>query len=280
MMNAILDRFEGNLFAALVTIAILVWVGSKAVAGRQNLRVWGWRIALIAFALYFVEAFATKEAGESELFLSSGLIALVIGGLALGTSWIVLSIATFLLHELRGIVPSLFRLRREADERRRREAERLCARDEERRNAEEREKRELEKQRLQLAKVETEKVDKKRREDARLRCQMLYDRHQVALAHHFSRERLHEYFQTFLTDTHPPDQVEERARLLEQLLHQALEVASRNGQKFHSLGEIANYFRDRREDLVRAGYPEDVRDSLDTDIAEQEQTAIREFLKP
>ena len=119
----------------------------------------------------------------------------------------------------------------------------------------------------------------RRRDDARLRCLMLYDQHSTALEGRFPRERLHEYFEQYMADSLEPEVVEERAQTLGSLIDECLaQEKPRQRNEFQSLAELAAFFQTQREETTQLPYDDEVKESLLTNINIQEEQTIRRFL--
>ena len=119
----------------------------------------------------------------------------------------------------------------------------------------------------------------RRRDDARMRCLMLYDRHSTALSEKFPRERLQEYFSHFMSDSSPPEIVEERARTLIALIDEwVAQDRTRQRKEFRTLEELAAFFQKQRDEVDGLSYDTDIKDSFLTNINIQEEQAVRRFL--
>jgi len=91
---------EGDACSLLCLIAILAFIGSRMVEAKPATRQWGWRFAagsFVGYALYTGVAMQPDDVGE---WLRIVLRAVLAGGLALGPSWICLSIVTFVAGAL------------------------------------------------------------------------------------------------------------------------------------------------------------------------------------
>ncbi|MFN0196053.1 MAG: hypothetical protein ACKVT0_04865, partial [Planctomycetaceae bacterium] len=104
------------------------------------------------------------------------------------------------------------------------------------------------------------KTDQQRRDDARLECQLYYDRHADRFKLKFPRERLQEYFAAYMTDAHPTEAVDQRARLLLEMLREQLQGQPGGAVAFGSLADIATHFSTQRVELETLPYDEETRD--------------------
>lgn len=66
--------------------------------------------------------------------------------------------------------------------------------------------------------IAEQRIAARRRESARLRLQLFYDRHRWELKDYLPESQLQMYFATFITNTLDPEDYEERVGLLEQML--------------------------------------------------------------
>jgi len=276
-MEAIRILSEGNFLALCIVILVLYWVGQQAVARLESARAWGWRLALATFSLYLVSAVLLHGISDAEQLASSCSHALLAGGLALGTSWIVLAISQFAWRELIGTpIRSIQRAR----EQRQRDAERERASERSRLAQRERETREIEERQQKLTADEQKQISNQRRQDARFACEWLYDRHRVSLADKFPQRRLDEYFQRYLGDNHPPEEVERRAEQLQAMLRELLDHET-NGRKprFDSIAELNADFDRQRQDLLGSPMDGERVSNLLAYLERERERAIREFNK-
>ncbi len=145
---------------------------------------------------------------------------------------------------------------------------------------------ELEVARLQTSqdaeriKSETEQQRKNQyqREEIRLSCQLLYDQHAVELQDRFPQQRLDDYFEQYLSDSFPIEIVQQRGRLLKEMIESSLEQSGGNKQKFSSLSEITAYFQERRQEIKSLDYDEQTEQSFLSSLSQQEERITREFL--
>lgn len=86
----------------------------------------------------------------------------------------------------------------------------------------------------------------RRREDARLRCEMHYRRHAVELRERFPEQAFDEFVSQYMGDTFSADQVEARARDLIGMIDDHVKV-TKPAKKFESLDDVANWFVEEKE---------------------------------
>ena len=215
----------------------------------------------------FFEAFCPSNADEWIQIVFHGLLA---AGLAQTVSSMLLSAVAFALHGIRALPKvSAFRSRRNTsrqNEATQRSYEQVLRQEEERRAREN-------------YKAEKKADASRRRDDARMRCFMLYDRHSTTLAERFPRERLQEYFNHYMSDSSPPEVVEERARMLAALIDEwVAQDKTRQKKEFRTLEELAAFFQKQRDEVAGLSYDTDIKDSFLTNINIQEEQAVRRFL--
>ena len=272
-MTTLLEMLDqGDTFSLVVLIAILALVGSRMTEDHPVVHSWGRRLAAGAFVAYGLYAGLALQPAGAQDWLHVAFRGLLAAGLALGLSWIWLSVVAFAMRYVLALARAS-PLPRRNGARRRHEAQELSHEEALLQQAERcaREKREA------AQKAE----DSRRRDDARLRCLMLYDRHSTALASRFPRERLQEYFDRYMANSSPPEIVEERARTLVALIDEwVAQDKSRQKREFQSLEELAAFFQKQRDEVVRLSYENDVKESFLTNINIQEDQALRRFLSP
>jgi hypothetical protein len=128
--------------------------------------------------------------------------------------------------------------RQAAEARRREEAER------QRRDREDWERAAPERERQARAEAEAER----RRCDARAACEYLYHLLAPEIGARFTRAMFDDWLRKYLTDGHPPEVVEERARQLQTLLQQHLAKVERP-PTFKTLSELAAWFDRQKRDI-------------------------------
>lgn len=99
-----------------------------------------------------------------------------------------------------------------------------------------------------------ERRDRRRREDARSRCEALYHRHAPEIGARFTRYSFDDYARKYMGDGRDPDEVEERAAQLQAIILDHLERV-RPAPTFRSLGDIAAWFEEQKRQL--AALPDD-----------------------
>lgn len=234
--------------------------------------------------LYGLGVLAPELRSASPEVSLEGLFAAAMNGIAIGSAAYFSMALVCLVYEHVGKPPLqiLNRWRRQATaelSRQQQEHRRVQEQEDWNRSAPDRERAQRETEDRRTREQQQATSDRHRRENARLRCLMLYDRHATELATRFSRERLETYFATYLTDQHLPEAVEERGKLLERLIEDAAGGnVSKNAPQ--TLDEIAGYFRKRRDEIQALPFDVDVKDTFLSLLNTQEEDAIRRFFQP
>lgn len=289
---------DGDLCSVVFLICLLIPVGRMFIAHDSRLANWGLRVAAGTAILFAGATLMEEGISEAGPLVRVVVRSLAAGALILGPTWIVLSVVAFVHAQYQRLANSArsqaaVRKRererereekqREANEReqqRKRDADWERTRPERERAAEEAaERTRLESERKQQE-VQLRLSDRMRREDAKLQCVLVYDRNAAALAKPFPRERLDQYFAAYMSETHPADAVETRAKQLIAMLEElATEHGHRSKAKFQSLADVAAYFHQQREQIQSLPYGPDVVESLVVLLNQHEDAAIANFLR-
>ena len=257
-----------DFFTLACLIAILTSVGTNM--ANPDVRQWGKRAAAVAYVLFCVYASCMLNPADAQDCLHIAFRGLFAAGLAMGLTWIILAIGIFAFQYLRTAAKTSWFSDATAA-RRQSEAERLSRQEASRQQAEN-----MERERRDNV---TRADAARRRDDARMRCLMLYDRHSTALAERFPRERLQEYFNQYMSDKSSPEVVEERARTLIALIDEwVAQDKTRQKKEFRNLEELAAFFQKQRDEVAGLSYETDIKDSFITNINIQEEQAVRRFL--
>lgn len=267
----------------LILLAVLGWLGRLLVQSLERLKRRERFVYRAACTLGVLSGLVTLGSGvrNDEVPDAEGLLGLLfqagLTGLFLAFGWYLVVALLLFAWEYAAAVPfrvlaRLSRAYRQSADRRRHEEQ--SGQEARRRAAEQ--ARNAERQQRERSFLQS---DQRRRDDARLECQLFYDRHANRLQEKFPRERLHEYFAAYLTDGHPVEAVEQRARLLLEMFQECLDGQPVGATAFPSLAEIASHFRQRRAELKALPYDQETRDSLLVAVNQQEEAAIQEFLR-
>ncbi len=266
----------------LIGVALVLnYVGQSAVSHHPQIKKLGYGISLLAFASYaLIEIFHFGIQGAEGLF-SIVFRGLIIAGMMLGTTWIIMSIITFLFSPVDNIKKFFQESRMRSQQKKER-----AKREEENQQQKKRDQQEWEqmaperecRQKKQQATAKKQTNEQHKREEIRLSCQLLYDQHAIELQDRFPRERLNEYFNQYLSDRFSVKIVEQRGLLLKEMIESSLEQVKGNRQKYSSLNEIASYFRKQKQEIESLDYDVSTRQSFLSSLNHQEDRAIREFL--
>lgn len=274
---------DANVFFLLCLLLVLSWIGASAINGRPHLASIARQFSFCVLLGYLGYRGYTHRPKGPEMLLVIVLRGLIAAGYALVVCWIILpvlaTIRDFLAHSVSGASrfnrpnPSYHREPERRPEVRPVVAtppmsESQRAAEAARIEAENRRTEELNQQRL---------VASKRREEARLRMELLYERHARELSAIFPRERFDAFIKKYLNDEVGVDSVEEREKLLRETINDALGTTS--DIKFGSIQELAAYFQQRREEIQAMPFSDDVRDAYLVQLNKQEDAALRKFLR-
>ncbi len=272
----------------ILLLVVLLILGSRLAQGELRLRLLGKRIALGSFFLFVVLSAYEWQPGTADEWVAILLRSLVFAGIVLGAVWTVSPVLAFVGGVLvrpvikPGHEQKEHRSQRAAEVRQRRleESEQKKRDAEWHRNAPQRERDRLAVEAQARTEADRSASDKHRREEARLSCLLLRDQFSTELANRFTRERLDEYFATYMTDTHSPEEVEARAAQLRSMIEQALAASGAAPKKqFRTLIEIAEYFQTLREDTAKSNYDSDIVESIIARYHTQESKAVADFFK-
>jgi len=269
-MNLFRILIEDDGFTLLCLIAILTIIGSKMTSECFNVRWWGWRAAAVTYVLFACYAVCVLKPTSAADLVHIAFRGLFAAGLTLGLFWILIPLIG-VVHRAVLSVAQATAARPTVSTRQQSEAEQRL-RDETLRQQADRNARENHEA--------ARKIDAgHRRDEARMRCLMLYDRHGELLADQFPRERLQEYFDHYMSDSSAAEIVEQRAQTLTSMIDNwVAQSKSRQKKQFESLGELAAFYQRQREEVTPLPYDPDVKDSLLCNINIQEEQAIQRFL--
>lgn len=148
----------------------------------------------------------------------------------------------------------------------------------ERKNAE-RELREREARRLEAEEAARVQAAEVRREAAAWECQLLYDRHAVALRDLLPRERFEVLVAQSLPSSIAAELIDSRAGQVRELIQELLAETRRGKQTFRSLVEIAEHFEERRRQIDESAFDIRTKNSLKAATFNQEDITIQEFTR-
>lgn len=274
------DPIDGSTF---VLLAVLYFLGARLVQSEAKLERFGKRIALTAFFLFVAILTAELKPSTADEWVMILLRSLLLAGIVLGAAWTISPVLAFAYTYTFGAVFQTMgdwsrTARRRAEQRKaEREQRKTNAAWEKGRPRREREARDA------VLRAESEArlkgTAQKRCEDARLRSELLYERHSQQLTAHFPRERFEQFLQRYMHDNLAPDEVEQREQWLKEAIRESIGAENSQTPKFRSVVDIAAYFESRRQELEQLPHGEDVVDHYRVQINKQEDDVLRKFLK-
>jgi len=235
---------EGDACSLLCLLGVLAFVGAKMADASPVVYQWGWRLAAGAFVGYGLYAGLTFRPLDAEAWLRVVVRGLLAAGLALGPSWVVLSVLVFAGRSLHALVgprtgasATAANRRRERDQRRLQdEALRQHAQQEADRRA----------QQLQQAVAQAEAS--RRRTDARAAVELEYTRLCSRLGSIFTRDMLKAYFDTYMSDAYPPEDVERRGQELVATLQERL-AEKEHTEERTSLEQLDSWYQAEKQQI-------------------------------
>lgn len=142
----------------------------------------------------------------------------------------------------------------------------------------EREQREREEQLRQGEQLLHEAASAQRkRMDIRFACESLYDRHRNLLLEKFPEARLSDYLKNYLGDDQPLPAVEQRAAQLQSMLQEFVDQDGSRRPRFKSVAEIREHFYQERLRVDDSEMDQDLKETVLSDLARDEELAIRDF---
>jgi len=252
-MNSFLDLVrEPDPCPAVVLAVLLYFLGGLMVQGRPRVYAWGARLAalvFLAYAAYSIASFSPATAGD---YLLIALRALLASALALGCGWMLLSLVVFVYDHSLG--PLLWHVRIFRERTRIRAAQRRLEREEAEaywreqqayeREAPQRARQQQEAQR----RANEEAAAQKRRDDARSQCVLLYSLYAPEIGKRMPQSVLDNFIGAYLGDNRSPEEVEQRARLLQETIHQHRERVE-PPPKFKTLEDIVRWFEEQKRQI-------------------------------
>lgn len=260
---------SGDLCSLISLAALLFFFGNAVLRLRPDWRSTTLRIAAFSFVVLLV--FTVSKAGiqDPALLIQACIRSAVCAVLVMGLAAIFLPLGELLFQGIFGWPWRYFQQRR---------FRRLQAAHEKWRQSQSEWQQQAERrERALMAPIlARQQTDQKRREEARFACQMLYDRYRARIETKFSPMQLQAHFEKYLPDTLSPEEVERRAAQLKELILELAESDGRNRPRFKSLIDLHEYYHRQQQAVLNSPYPEDVKQSLISDLAREEAKAIRE----
>jgi len=224
--------------------AIILTVGSN-MATEPSLRLWGKRAAAAAYVVFSIYALYTSKGIDAGELLHIAFRGLFAAAIALGTTWIVLPILVFVVRFILDFGRDhLAALESEASRREEEERHRISSEEARRRQAEQDAQKRADQERQALAQTEA----KRRRNDARSKALLTYNRYASKLGGRFTQENLDHFIATYMGDDQPPDAVERRAAELLQLLQEHAAAADPPEEK-QTLDALARWYLAQKEHI-------------------------------
>ncbi|QDT38395.1 hypothetical protein [Stratiformator vulcanicus] len=213
---------HGNFVPLTLAAGVFLYVGQLSTSGSPDVRRYGGHVALCGFVAYLTYRFGFVGFSTEVELVDAVFRTVIVAAIVLGGSWILLSIALPVYRVVDRYARRIMQTTRfsrptwisrpladEPYESRSHEEEGLRAHRETHRRSD------AEQQTLHEEKRISEQ---RRREDARFRTKLVYDRHAAEIKAAMPRKLFDEYFGTFLGDDLPPEEVERRATLLRELV--------------------------------------------------------------
>jgi hypothetical protein len=283
LITQFVDTIENEDFLGLFFLAAIVYyVRLRHIRLRSGRIHWPYVFAGLTFVVFITRAFVlgiTRNSGAPfENIIRAGLGA----GIVASLSGIVLRVGGFLYHYSIGAIIRLIqaRRRRHLNEERRRElaeASRLRQIEEERRR-----QLQAERERREEAEAEIHRVkqaeEQRQREQQRFDCQLLHDQLYPQLRDRFPRKRLAQYFETYMSDGHPLEEVHRRAERLQEMLRECVTPTNDAQKRFSSIEEIRSHFECERNQIQSSSLDSETIESLLTHLNWEEDRAVQEYL--
>lgn len=241
MTNVLEILDQGDACSLLFLIAILWLVGSKMTEGNDSIQRWGWRLAAGAFIAYAAYAGMAQQPAAPEDWIGVVLRGLLAGGLTLGFSSIILSVAAFVLRHPFAFIRARTRALRSAAARRREEQQQWARDQSQRQHADLEAERRAEQHQHSIAEADA----KRRRTDARARAALTYSLYASKLQHRFTQPMFDNFVAKYMGDDQLPEDVERRGEELFQTLQKHLAEAE-PPEENRTLADLAQWFVEQK----------------------------------
>ena len=287
MSDWFLDIIESDdACSVLFLVMCLGFVGVRVQSLRPDLACWGRRIGMLTLLAYVIFRCITNSPTAPEELLWIFLRGLLAAAFLTSITWILLPaiVGAWSITGARLLKVSSTTL--QATKQRQHEQqvaeqhrhEHLARTREFERSAPERDR--LQSEAEARAKVERDAAEtaRRRREEARLRSELSYERHARQLSASFPRERFEQFMDRYLSAETPPELVEQREQLLKEMIVDSL--GTNPAPKFASMTDLAAFFAARRREIDELPHDEDAKDAYRIQLNKQEDEALRKLLKP
>lgn len=240
---------------------------------RQGASMWAAGGLFVAFVL---TTFFTQR-NDGSGFFEIGLRFASVAGIAFG-------LATMIVPYLVGIWDNIQRRAAEtrvqaqfAAEERRRISERERQREQEERLRPAREAAEARRREEEAEREMERRRAKREREDARIQCELLYDRYRSELETRFPRSMLHDYITRYLGDDRSIEEVRQRAAQLQELL-QAHVDRIEPPKRFSTIEDLTMWFIGEKKRIERLEVDEAMKQTYLTRLSERYAEIADELL--
>lgn len=275
-----------DISSLLLLLVCLALVGSRVIQSRPDLVGWARRIAMTTLLAYTAFRCVTLSPTTPDDLLWILLRGLLSAALAMTVSWTLLPVGMTIWAETFGRLSHAVSVSASNAESRRREREHAAQRQKadlvvspliaplteeqlrEQRDAEAR-------NRIDREAAETAS---RRREESRLRSELLYERHSRQLTASFPRERFQQFVEKYMGPETAPELVEQREQLLKEMIVDSL--GTNTTPKFSTMTELAAFFESRRREIDNLPHDDQIKDTYQTQLNRQEDEALKRFLKP
>ena len=282
-MNMIED---GDAASSLFLLVCLSCIGRRVLESRPNLAGWCRRIGFGSLLAYVAYRSVTERPTNPDQLLWILLRGLLAAAFVTTVTWIVLPVCVSVWSVTVGRFMKAAGVAHQATQARQQERRVAAQRHRERMvNSRNVERHTPERDRQQQEAEARARVDRdaaesanRKREEARLRSELLYERHARQLASSFPRERFEQFVERYMSDTTAAELVVQREQLLREMIVDSLGTAT--APKFPSMTELAAYFAARRQEIDSLPHAEEVKDTYRVQLNKQEDEALRRFLKP
>jgi hypothetical protein len=235
ILNAPIDA------GTLLLLIVLYLLGERLADGNTKLQLVGKRIALAAFFQFvFLLAYDSKPSTADEL-VTILLRSLIFAGIVLGAAWTILPTSASIYSHTIEPVRQAFNDWKQGI--RRKSEERKVEWDRQRAEAE------WERDRPEREREAASRIgDQKRRDDAKAACDALFMLAAPEIGVRFSKQDYAEFVSKYMTNTAPPEVVEERAEQLKAIIQQHQERVEPLPKR-KSLQEASAWFEERMSEI-------------------------------
>lgn len=121
-------------------------------------------------------------------------------------------------------------------------------------------------------------ADRRRREDARAACELLYQLHAHALGTRFPKESFDDYLRRYLSDGHAAEDVERRAAQLQDIIHRHVEGADAP-PKHLSIEALNAWYQKTKETIERQSVEKKFRDVQTASLNQRYMQLMQELME-